>query len=83
MQNTIHRSHRRPADNRYNHVHYDHCPAHCRYCGPDAVAWGIGEIVVGLLTAIVAVAAWLVRRPGVVLALATAAVAVWAVVGPS
>lgn len=82
MPNTIDRS---PNDRRdHHHVPHGqgHCPAHCRYCGPDAEAWGVGEIVVGLLSAVVAVVVWLARRPAAVLALALVAVTVWAVIGP-
>jgi hypothetical protein len=63
----------------YNHG-LEHCPTHCRYCGPDAGAWDVGEFAVGLLAAVFAVVRGLARHP-VVTVLLTAAVALtWTLV---
>jgi hypothetical protein len=80
-----------PVGSRYHHAHHahhahgahgpyghEHCPAHCRYCGPDAGAWDVGEIVVGVLVAVAAVVGWLARRPVVALLVAAAALLAWA-----
>ena len=61
---------------------HEHCPVHCRFCGPDAVAWDVGEIVVAVVSLAAAVLGWLVRRPAAVLALALIAGAAWLVAGP-
>jgi hypothetical protein len=74
-----------PAVNRYRrHHHYghgvEHCPTHCRYCGPDAGAWDVGEFAVGLLAAVFAVVGWLARRPVAALLVAAAAALAWMLV---
>jgi hypothetical protein len=63
-----------------HHHHHDHCPAHCRYCGPDAGAWDVGELVVGLVFAVVAVVSWLVRHPAAAFTLVAAGAVAWVVV---
>jgi hypothetical protein len=68
------------AHSPYAHGHghgYEHCPTHCRYCGPDAEAWGVGEVVVGLFAAVFAVVGWLARRPVAALLVAAAATLAW------
>jgi hypothetical protein len=44
----------------------DHCPYRCRWCGPEADAWALGEAVVGLLAAVATVATLMVRHPAAV-----------------
>jgi hypothetical protein len=78
-----------PAHDRYGRAHspyahghgYEHCPTHCRYCGPDAEAWGVGEFVVGLFAAVFTLVGWLARRPAAVLLIAAAAALGWTLIG--
>jgi hypothetical protein len=82
-----------PAGHRYSRPHSpyahgqghghgnQHCPTHCRYCGPDAGAWDVGEFAVGLLVAVFAVVRWLARRPIAVLLVAVAAALAWTLIG--
>jgi hypothetical protein len=74
---------RHRAHGPYAHGHgLDHCPTHCRYCGPDAEAWGVGEFVVGLLVAVFAVVGWLARHPVAALLVAAAAALAWMLIAP-
>lgn len=78
----VNRYRRPPSPYAHRHAHghglgNEHCPTHCRYCGPDAGAWDVGEFAVGLLAALFAVLAWLARRPAVALLVAAAATLGW------
>ena len=80
-----------PAGNRYARPHSpyahghglghglgnQHCPTHCRYCGPDAGAWDVGEFAMGVFVAVFAVVGWLARRPILVLLMAATAAVAW------
>ena len=78
-----------PVSHRHHHYGHrhghglEHCPTHCRYCGPDAGAWDVGEFVVGVLVATFAVVGWLARRPVVTVLLAAAATLAWVLVAPN
>jgi hypothetical protein len=88
-----------PTANRYGRAHgpyghghahshghglgHEHCPTHCRYCGPDAGAWDVGEFVVGLLVAVFAVVGWFARRPIAVVLIAAAAALAWTMLARS
>jgi hypothetical protein len=69
----------------YAHGHalgHEHCPTHCRYCGPDAGAWDVGEFVVGVLAAVFAVVGWFARRPVAALLAAASAALGWVLITP-
>lgn len=49
--------------------HHDHCGVRCPYCGPDSLAWALGETVVATVIALATAVVWLLRHPAVTLAL--------------